>query len=336
MRIAVYQLMGRPFSIAVYADIVTARLRRLGVEFIPFGDSDPIPTGVDLYWDPTSSGGAPPFHRLKKVTRPLIVTVHGAAPMAVPASEYFSSPIRGMRGRLTNIGKKMDWRKFRGRYAAIIAVSEFARTEIVTHLGLSPDRVTVIAHGVAHERFKPAEQKNGHRKRFFLHLSQYQPLKNIHRMLEAYERISADTDIGLEIVAPGLPDMPLPRGVTAVREPVTQERAAELYRAATGFLFPSLRESFGMPILEAMASGCPVITSRGSACEETAGHAALLVDPYSVKELAEAMTRVASDAKLRADLGRRGLERAAEFSWRKSAQEHLIVFESVQQQGSRT
>lgn len=336
MRIAVYQLTESPFSIAVYADIVTAGLRTLGVEIIPFGDSDPISTDVDLYWDPTSSGGAPPFHRLRKVTRPLIVTVHGAAPMTVPASEYFSNPIRAMCGRLSNIRKKTGWRKFRGRYAAIIAVSDFARTEIVTRLGLSADHITVIAHGVAHERFRPAEQKNNNGKPFFLHLSQYQPLKNIRRMLEAYERISVETNIGLVIVAPGLPDMPLPGGVTAVREPVTLERAAELYRAATGFLFPSLRESFGMPILEAMASGCPVITSRGSACEETAGGAALLVDPRSVDDLAGAMSLLASDSDLREDLTRRGLSRAAIFSWRESAERHMAVFRSVLSGGSES
>lgn len=332
LTLGVYVPAVLPYSLQNYTDYVTRELGALGVDCVRFSERDPLPSEADLFWDPRAAGGAPPCHRLRNVTRPLVVTVHGAAPMAMPANEYFSSFIGSMRGRLSNMRRKTGWKKFKGRYAAIIAVSEFGRKEIVAHLGVIPDRVTVIAHGLAHELFRPAEQKNGAEKRFFLHLSQYQPLKNIRRMLEAYERISSDTDIGLEIVAPGLPDMPLPLGVTVVREPVTQQRAAELYRAATAFLFPSLRESFGIPILEAMASGCPVITSRGSACEETAGGAALLVDPYSVEELAVAMARVASDAEQQAELARRGLERAAGFSWRKSAEEHLALFESVLRQ----
>lgn len=94
-------------------------------------------------------------------------------------------------------------------------------------------------------------------------------------------------------------------------------------------MFPSLHETFGMPILEAMACGCPVITSNVTACPEVAGDAALLVNPRSVDEIANAMRRLMEEQELRETLWERGLKRALQFTWRKSAKKHLEVFEKV-------
>jgi glycosyltransferase involved in cell wall biosynthesis len=101
------------------------------------------------------------------------------------------------------------------------------------------------------------------------------------------------------------------------------------YKRAVGFIFPSLHESFGMPILEAMACGCPVITSNTTACKEVAGDAALLVNPYSVDEITSAMERLVEDSALRRSLREKGIKRASMFTWKKSAQEHLKVFEGA-------
>jgi len=329
LRIAIYQSDAQPLSINGYAASIRQELEGFGVRFTPFDDSIPLPTDVDIYWDPTPAGGSPPRRSLLAAKRPIIATVHGAAPMALSGREYFGSHLNGILGCWSNFRKKLGWRRFRDRLAAVITASEFAREEISTHLGLSPSRVTVIAHGVAHDRFRPGNSHHADGGRYLLHLSQYQPLKNVERMVEAFERISGISDVHFKIVAPGLPRISLPSSVSIVRNAVTHDLAAELYRAATGFLFPSLRESFGMPILEAMACGCPVVTSHGSACEETAGGAAMLVDPYSVDQIADAMSRLASDPALRKDLARRGIERAAKFSWRRSAEEHLAVFETA-------
>ena len=110
---------------------------------------------------------------------------------------------------------------------------------------------------------------------------------------------------------------------------MSQPELTDLYRNATGFLFPSLHETFGMPILEAMASGCPVITSHDTGCAEIAGDAALLVDPRSVEAISAAMQSLIEHERLRADLRARGLARAAEFTWEKSARKHLDVFEQA-------
>ena len=164
---------------------------------------------------------------------------------------------------------------------------------------------------------------------FFLHVSQYQPVKNIHAIITAYDQLPLSDKPHLLIVAPGFPNCSIPAGVNLIVNPVSGEELAKLYRTALAFVFPSLRETFGMPILEAMACGCPVITSNVTACPEVAGDAALLVDPRSVSDLMGAMRHLAEDASLRADLRHRSLARAKQFTWRRSAEQHLEVFENV-------
>jgi len=107
-----------------------------------------------------------------------------------------------------------------------------------------------------------------------------------------------------------------------------------LLSAAEALVFPSLDEGFGLPLIEAMACGCPVISSNRSAIPEVTGDAALLVDPENIEALVGAMKRVLDHPAEREELKRRGLERAAQFSWEKTARETLAVFRRVAQQGS--
>ncbi len=118
-------------------------------------------------------------------------------------------------------------------------------------------------------------------------------------------------------------------GVTVINKEVRQDKLAEFYRGAIGFIFPSLHETFGLPIIEAMACGCPVITSNITACPEIAGDAAMLVSPRNVKEISNAMRTLAGDESVRADLRRKGIIRAEMFSWDKCAKEHLEIFEKA-------
>ena len=104
---------------------------------------------------------------------------------------------------------------------------------------------------------------------------------------------------------------------------------AYLYERAQAFIFPSFIEGFGMPVLEAMHAGLPVITSNSGALAEVAGDAALLVDPKSPQEIAAAMGRIAGDADLRKELIAKGLERAGQFSWQKTAEEILEIITDV-------
>jgi glycosyltransferase involved in cell wall biosynthesis len=107
---------------------------------------------------------------------------------------------------------------------------------------------------------------------------------------------------------------------------IPDEDLPAFYSAAACFVYPSLFEGFGLPVLEAMACGTPVVTSDRGSLAELVGDAAMVVDPESVEALAEAMTRVLTDATLAADLGRRGLERSRRFSWRETARRTLEVY----------
>ena len=136
-------------------------------------------------------------------------------------------------------------------------------------------------------------------------------------------------------VVPGYPQSAsVPKDIELIRTPKNHQELAEFYRGALALVFPSLRETFGMPILEAMASGCPVITSNITGCPETAGDAALLVNPRSVNDIALAMKRVITEEPLRNSLRRKGLLQAQQFTWQRSAEEHLKVFNRAIQEAS--
>jgi len=117
--------------------------------------------------------------------------------------------------------------------------------------------------------------------------------------------------------------------VELITTPILTEELVSLYRGALGFIFPSLHEGFGVPIVESMACGCPVITSNVTACPEIVGDAALLVNPRLVEEIVKAMQRLVEDKNLCNELRKRGLERAKVFTWQRSAEKHLEIFENI-------
>jgi glycosyltransferase involved in cell wall biosynthesis len=122
---------------------------------------------------------------------------------------------------------------------------------------------------------------------------------------------------------PGPRNLP---GVEFIDRQMSRDEISALYGGALGFVFPSVSEGFGMPILEAMASGCPVVTSQGTACGEVAGDAALLVDPYSVPAIAQAMQTLWQDRSARTRLRASGRAHALGFDWDASARLHAQVF----------
>ncbi|MBE9554563.1 MAG: glycosyltransferase family 4 protein [Proteobacteria bacterium] len=335
MKIAFYKWKARPFSIATYTDEVVAELTSLGVEFVSFGGSDPVPDSADLYWDP-GTGRPGPHYRLREVGAPLVVTYHGAANLALKIRHCFGSGIRtALRAASSRRMTRRQWKLFSGKKLSVIAVSEYAKHEAASYLHLNLDDITTIYHGAAASAFTPLSSPPDGDERFFLHVSQYQPKKNVDNIIEAYRRLNMDNKLRLVLVCPGFSASVLPPGVELIKHGASAPEIADLYRKATAFVFPSLHETFGMPILEAMACGCPVITSNVTACPEVAGDAALLIDPRSVAELAGAMRRLAEDASLCADLRERGLKRANQFTWRRSAEQHLKVFEDALRESNR-
>lgn len=335
MKIAVYHWKKRPFSIAVYTEAVTSWLRKMGVELIEFSDLDPLPDEVELYWDP-GTGRPAPYHRLKNVRTPLVVTYHGAANLSLSLRDcHGPRPLKLLSSAVRRWITRQGWRSFSSRDFYAVAVSEYARQEAVSCLGLNPDNIRAVYHGIDTSSFAPNPDWSSREDRYFLHVSQYQPKKNVDAIIEAYRQLRLDGKPELVVVSPGYRAKASPPGVKLVTTAKSTDELADLYRNATAFVFPSLHETFGMPILEAMACGCPVITSNVTACPEVAGDAALLVDPRSVSDLTGAMRCLAEDASLRADLRERGLRRASLFTWQRSAEQHLKIFEQVLQKSKR-
>lgn len=328
MRIAVLLREYDALSLIRYRDSVMEELPSLGATIIPFGDNDPVPRKCDLVWDPGIAGNRKPPKNLQSIDRPLVTTIHGAAPYTVKWHEYFSDPHEAAKVRRENRTTLLEWDVFKVRISAVIAVSRFGAMEVAQVYKMSPNLITPIYHGAAPRVFFMNKSPSPP-KPFFLHVSSYQPVKNLLRLIDAYTHFPISTRPELVIVSPGFKKANSVTGLTIIGQPLSAAELAKLYNNALGFIFPSLRESFGIPIVEAMACGCPVITSFDSACAEIAGDAALLINPRSTNDIAQAMSRLINEPDLRDQLSQKGLARSGLFTWAESARAHVTVFRSV-------
>lgn len=229
----------------------------------------------------------------------------------------------------------------------IVAVSEATRQDILRHLRIpagTEDKVRVIHEGVD-ARFQPGEKPS---RAFvqFLFVGRRDPYKNLPLVIQAIAELKArGLPARLRVIGADDPRYPEARETaTALNLDdhiewsgyVTDPDLAEAYRTADVFVLPSRYEGFGLPVLEAMASGTPVICSRVSSLPEVAGDAALLIDPSRPDDLVEAMVRLAADPATRARLARAGLEQAAHFSWDTTARATLLAYESLKTNPSPT
>jgi glycosyltransferase involved in cell wall biosynthesis len=225
--------------------------------------------------------------------------------------------------------------------------SESERQDLLSKVTIDPARVIAIHHGVDHDRFSPptdpalareeVRERFGIEGRYVLYVSNHQRKKNTERLVEAFAAVAADQpDVTLVMTGWHTPRFGLVlelidrlhlRSRVRVLGHVPDDALPSLYASAALFALPSLHEGFGLPILEAMACGTPVLTSNVYALPEVAGDAAELVDPYSVEAIAQALTRLLDDADHADELRQRGLARAAEFTWRRAAERHLEWYE---------
>jgi glycosyltransferase involved in cell wall biosynthesis len=206
----------------------------------------------------------------------------------------------------------------------VIVPSEFVREQTLERLELDPSRVHVIPHGVEHDLFTPSDEPREH---FLLYPARLWKHKNHPRLLQAFVDLRRETP-GLRLVLTG-------DGLDVLRNPpdgvellgsVSHEELAALYRRAACLVFPSLYEGFGLPVLEAMASGCPVAASDRGAIPEVCGDAAVLFDPDDVYAIANGVR----EALARADeLRERGIAHAASFTWEETARRHETAYEQA-------
>ncbi|WP_026261980.1 glycosyltransferase family 4 protein [Spirosoma panaciterrae] len=232
----------------------------------------------------------------------------------------------------------------------IITVSNFERQRIIDHLHLDPSRVVAIWNAVSEqfrviddqEQIDTIRQKYKLPKEFIFFLGNTDPKKNVRGVLKSLLLLKNQGQLSLPVVisnlpAPALNDILTEIGGQSLADDIIlcgyipNYILPFIYNAATIFLCPSLRESFGLPILEAMASGTPVLTSTTSSMPEVAGNAALLVDPTSIEEMADGINQLIQKPGLRTDLRQKGLQRATLFSWDATAGKLLDVYnQSVQ------
>jgi len=273
-----------------------------------------------------------PAHVLPLVRPPrTVVTIHDLGYLYFPQAH---PPLKG---------RELHWStRWNTRTATrIIAISQATKEDLVRHYHVPPERIHVVHHGVE-ARFRPtldapALARYGLPARYLLYLGTLQPRKNLERLLQAYASLPDDAPplvlagprgwyferIAAAIAGLGLAERILLPGY------IPDEDVPAVLSAAVALVFPSLYEGFGLPALEAMACGTPVIAAATSSLPEVVGEAGLLVDPLSVEEIAAAMRQVLEDAGLRAELRQRGMERARLFTWERCARETLAVLEEA-------
>ncbi len=223
-----------------------------------------------------------------------------------------------------------------------MTVSECSRRDLIAQLGISDDRITVIYQGVDLEHFSPSPQSQTERFDFMpyvLCVAGTDPLKNVKNLIEGFSRLPPEIRRLHHLVLvgdvkrnKGLHQLVKEKGIaeqTIFTGLVADSQLVALYQQASVFVFPSFYEGFGLPVLEAMACGCPVITSNTSSLPEVVGKSGILVNPNNTTELMEAMTQVLTDTTLAQNFRKMGREQAEKFSWEKTARATADLYEKV-------
>ncbi|MBR6968234.1 MAG: glycosyltransferase family 4 protein [Ruminococcus sp.] len=278
----------------------------------------------------------PPFVHGKKV-----VTVHDMVYKAFPET------VRGRTRYMLESGLKRSMK----RADIIVTDSEFSKAEIIRYFPQHEHKIRVVPCGVDLERFRPCEtpERIPEVKKsldidgdYFLYLGNIEPRKNLERLISAYAVFAKkagaeapklvlaggkgwlDSGIYSRVGKLGL------SGRVIFTEYVPSEDMNPLMCGAVAFVFPSIYEGFGMPPLEAMACGVPVLASGEASLPEVTGDCALICDAYDVKSIARGLYRLYSDEELRRDLSRRGIERAKGFTWERSAKMLMDVYRELE------
>lgn len=280
-----------------------------------------------------------PSYRRMLARRPcaLVATIHDLAPFRLPG-KY--DPLRMFYGRVVV-------RRLAARQDQIVAVSRDTAHDITRFLHVPAARITAIHNGLDHARFTPQgrpeaaaliAQQHGLRPPFFLYVARLEhPAKNHARLIAAFNRFKTASPSpwqlvfcgsdwhGAEVIHDLVRRSPFAPDIRTIGF-VADAELATWYRAATVFVYPSLFEGFGLPPLEAMACGCPVLASSLGAVEEVCAGAAAIVDPCDIDSLSHQLAQLARDEGLRERLRVAGLARARQFDWHRTAAATLDVY----------
>ncbi len=266
------------------------------------------------------------FHALnqrvdRRLGRGVVSTFHD---LFVLTGEYSSAGFRRRFAKQARIAERNS--------DLIIAVSQFTADQVRELLGVERSRLRVVRHGV-----RPPHVAARVEEKMVLSVGAIQVRKNTARLVEAFEALptewtlvlaGAPSGFGAEQILQRIENSPAQQRIQ-VAGYVSPEELGQLYARAAIFAFPSLDEGFGMPVLEAMAHGVPVVTSNCSALPEVAGEAALLVDPQRVDEIAAALLDLAANRERRDRLAQAGRARAESFSWARAVSETHAVYREL-------
>lgn len=261
---------------------------------------------------------------------PIVSTVHGMASLHV---EAVRKPMAEVAWR-TRVGRLID------KSAAVITVSHSSARDLANRFGVEAARLHVIPHGVDHDRFHSDSIRDMHLlaslglpERFVCYLGNLDPRKNIPALVEAFT-VRELSVLGIPLVIAGGTAWDSEPILTAIKASphvvylgrIAADLVAPLLRAATVFAFPSRYEGFGLPVLEAMACGTPVVTSDRGSLPEVTGDAAMVTGDLSASGIAKAIHSVLTDDLAAAQLRERGLTNAQRFNWKRSIDHHLNLF----------
>lgn len=307
-------------------------------EYYFFNSESEIPADAELvhfpYFDPF-------FDNFPKTDLKTVITVHDLTPIVF--KDHFPSGIKG--------GIKWQFQKRKIKNAAEIITDSFSsKKDIVKLAGISDDKVNVVYLAAA-EHFKPiskAEKEKIKKKfnlsdNFLLYVGDVTWNKNLPKLIRAV--IEADCELIIAGKAFASDDYDVNNAwnksfheakVLASSNPkiralgfVSDDELVGLYNLASSLIMPSLYEGFGLPVLEAMQSGCPVITSKRGSLGEVADSATYFIDPDSVESMREGIVEVFNNGSLRKAMSKKGLTQAKKFSWKKTAEETIKVYEKV-------
>ena len=283
----------------------------------------PSPTWQGLLWSPANTG---PLAVSRQV-----LTIHDLSPLDHP--EWFAPAFA--------LWYQMLLPPLARRVRRVLTPSTFSRGRVIQRLGLPEEKVLAVPGGVEPAHFHPTEPaavraRYGLAGPYLLFVGTLEPRKNLSTLLSAWE-ILCPANPALELVIAG-GRSPVFRSALPAKDQTRPTRVRflgtvpdldlpGLYSGAVALVLPSLYEGFGLPVLEAMACGTPAISSRAGALAETAGEAAILVDPADSQGLSRAIEQILRDEGLRAELQRRGFERAASFPWSQTAGRMWKIFQ---------
>lgn len=261
-----------------------------------------------------------------------VATIHDAKPLLFPE-------LRPKRNLSTRIERGLVGDP-RTKLDHVVTISNSSRHDLIRHLGLAENRVTAVPLGIDSGRFRPNRGvQSNQAKPYVMSLAGSDPTKNIITLVKAFaavpERIRRTYDlvlIGDVSKRPDVRDAIEQAGIASQARligVVSDEALIGWYQGAGVFAFPSLYEGFGLPVLEAMACGVPVLCSNSSSLPEVAGDAAILADPRNVEQWSVDLARLLDDTRLREELSERGRARALTFSWDRTATETVALYERV-------